>query len=87
MMATILTIIAGLIGVIGTVVAYHYGPQRRVDKINSELGDIVQKRITMERERDNALQKNNVELLTRIADEFIRLRQREEYLLQQRSKN
>jgi len=86
MTTAIVTAITALLGIIGTVVAYRYSPQRRVDKINVELADIAAERRKLEQERDKALHENNSDVLTRVAADFIRLRSHEDVLLQQRGK-
>lgn len=84
MIATILTTITALLGIIGTVIAYRYSPQRRVDRINAGLADIAAERRKLEQERDKAIYENDSDVLTRVADTFVRLRVREDVLLQQR---
>lgn len=81
MSATIWTIITGVIGILGTVIAWYLNPNRQryaeLDKIFIELDGLYKK-------RDVALEKNDNDILTAVAVRINELRKRKDALLQRK---
>lgn len=84
MFSTILTIVVGLIGIIGTVVAYKFNPK---NKVYDELDGIYVKLDKLYIERDTALQKNDSNALTIAVSSIKQLSDRKAVLLQRLGKN
>lgn len=75
----IISIASGLIGIIGTVLMYKMNPRQ---KIYDKLDSLSREKVKLERQRDEALQNNNSDLLTAAGNELIKLRNEEGRLLQ-----
>ena len=74
-----LAIIAGLVGIAGTLTAWYFNPKRRyqqeLDKINSDLGVFYQL-------RDRALDDDDMDTLTRVTADINGLQSRRNEILQ-----
>lgn len=80
-------IIASVIGIISTIVAYKLNPKNieaeKKRKIYAEIDSIYKKLDELRADRDVALAGNDTDSLTRITAELISLRVRKNSLLQQ----
>ena len=74
-----LTAIAGIIGIIATILAWSLNPKRR---IQAELDSITQQLVVLYRSRDEALIKHDNDALTIITADIVRLCERQTVLLQ-----
>jgi hypothetical protein len=74
-----LAIIAGLVGIAGTLTAWYFNPKRRyqqeLDKINSDLAVFYQL-------RDRALDEDDMDTLTRVTADINGLQSRRNEILQ-----
>jgi len=75
----LLTIIAGVVGIVGTLTAWFFNPRRR---INTELDQISERLETLYQVRDKALNENDQDTLTRVTDDIGRLQSRRNEILQ-----
>ena len=75
----LLTIIAGVVGIVGTLTAWFFNPRRR---INTELDQISGRLETLYQVRDKALNENDQDTLTRVTDDIGRLQSRRNEILQ-----
>ena len=73
------TAIAGLIGLISTIVAWNLNPKRQ---LYQQLDDLYKQLDRLYRERDDALARHDTDTLTRATDDIIRLRNKKNSLLQ-----
>ena len=78
-MTLILTIISGLIGIVGTVLMYRLNPRQ---KIWDELDRLSRVKIELERRRDEALKIHDNDSLTIAGNELIKLQNDQTSLLQ-----
>ena len=78
-----LALITAGIGLLTTLIAYLVNPQRRKDKVRSQLIRVYQQLDGLERKRDEALHKQDNDALTNIVGDIIRLRKVKADLLQQ----
>ena len=74
-----LAIIAGLVGIAGTLTAWYFNPKRRyqqeLDKVNVDLAGLYQL-------RDKALNENDQDTLTRVTVDISGLQSRRNEILQ-----
>ena len=74
-----LAVIAGVVGIAGTLVAWFFNPKRRyqaeLDRINSDLGVFYQL-------RDRALDEDDTDTLTRVTADINGLQSRRNEILQ-----
>lgn len=82
--ATIWGIVAPLLGIIGTIIAYKLNPRRA---ILAELDNIAAQKHKWEEVRDEALKENNNDDLTIANAMLVQLRDRRAELLQRLSKS
>lgn len=79
MTSIVLSILSGLIGIAVTIVAHKLNPRQ---KIWNMLDQLSREKIKLERQRDEALEQNNSDMLTAAGNELLRVRNEEANLLQ-----
>lgn len=84
MTTAIIGLISALLGAALPIITYLVSGQRRKDQINAEIARIARRKGELTKERDIALEMDDADAITRIADEFIKLCRDENRLLQQR---
>lgn len=75
----ILSIIAAVLGIIGTILTYKLNPKQ---KLYDQLDQLAKKKVSLERWRDEALQKNDTDSLTAAGNALIKLQHDEASILQ-----
>lgn len=78
-----ITLAVTITGIISTLLAYFTNPQRQKDRIRTQLVDVYQQLESIERQRDEALQKNDSNMLTVVTQQIIDLRKQKQILLDQ----
>ncbi len=73
------TIIAGVVGIISTILAWSLNPKR---KLYAEIDDIFRQLDSLYEKRDKALADNDSDILTVINAAILKLRDRKAVLLQ-----
>ena len=81
------SVVTAALGIISTLIAYFLNPQRRKDKLRSQLIDVFIRLEKLGRDRDEALQKNDSDTLTVVNATIIKLCQDKADLLQQLRQN
>lgn len=75
----LLTILGGLIGIAGTVIAHKLDPKQQ---LYSKLDALAKKKVDLERQRDEALKTHDNDALTVAGNELIKLHNDQAALLQ-----
>lgn len=74
--------VIAFLGIVSTLMAYLLNPQRRKDDYRKKLINIYQQAEALERGRDEALRKNDIDKLSIITNDIIRLRKDKANILQ-----
>jgi hypothetical protein len=78
-----LALATGIVGIISTLLAWFFAPQRKKDKLRQQLVDIYKDLEIQERKRDEALQSGDSNMLTIVTNNIIKLRNAKACILQQ----
>ena len=82
MTTLILTAISGIVGIVGTVIAYRLSPQRKIDELNAHYVTLVNLEKKLIKERDDALAKNDTDGITNAVSSLEQLHYNQNDILQ-----
>jgi len=74
--------IIAFLGIVSTLIAYLLNPQKRKDDYRQRVIKIYRQLENLERERDEALRKNDIDKLSIVTNDIIRLRKDKTNILQ-----